>query len=143
MPSHVIYIDDSGTKEYADDPNEYEKSRRGRSRHFLFCGVLTTTAHAGVFRDRIIALKQKCFRASDVEVKSNWLRIPDERQKRYLDKYGITEDQLTDFVDAYYDLINDSDISLIAAVVDKRHMQEKYPKPWYTPAIAYELLLQR
>jgi hypothetical protein len=31
----------------------------------------------------------------------------------------------------------------IAAVIDKKHMQETYPVLWYVPAVAYDLLLQR
>lgn len=141
--THVLYVDDSGTKEYADDPNEYDKSLRGNTRYFLFCGVLCTTVSAGNFRDQIVDLKTKHFGDKDVEVKSNWLRNPVQRQKRYLDAYQITESGLLDFVNEYYGLISFADISFIAAIVDKKHTQEKYPKPWYAPAIAYELLLHR
>ena len=36
-----------------------------------------------------------------------------------------------------------SEIMLIASVIDKVAMQNRYPEPWYPPAIAYETLLQR
>lgn len=141
--SHVLYIDDSGTKEYANDPDEYDKSLRGNTRYFLFCGVLCTTVAAGNFKDQIVALKSQYFGTAEVEVKSNWLRNPKERQKRYLDAYPISQERLTDFVNQYYDLISKAEISFIAAVVDKKHAQEKYPNPYYAPAISYELLLHR
>jgi len=34
-------------------------------------------------------------------------------------------------------------LRLFAAVVDKVHVAEDYTSPWYAPAIAYEILLQR
>ena len=68
---------------------------------------------------------------------------PARRQQLYLDPFQITESGLTDFVNEYYGLISAADISFIAAIVDKRHMQEKYPNPWYAPSIAYEIVLHR
>jgi len=46
-------------------------------------------------------------------------------------------------VKIYYELISAADIKLMAAVVDKQHMQEDYDNLWYAPALAYEFLLQR
>jgi hypothetical protein len=143
MPSHVLYIDDSGTKEYATDPVEYENSRSGKSRYFVFGGVLATTVAAGNLRDAIVGLKKNYFGTSEIEVKSNWLRIPYERQRRYIDKYGITDDRLRLFMDDFYSVINGADILFIASVIDKKHMQDVYPQPWYAPAVAYDLILQR
>ncbi|HVG35539.1 MAG TPA: DUF3800 domain-containing protein [Pyrinomonadaceae bacterium] len=143
MPTHVLYIDDSGTKEYASRPEDYRLARRGNSRYFVFCGALLTTAEAGRLRDRIVELKIEYFRRGDVEIKSNWLRIPYERQKRYLDKYSVSEERVRRFVDDYYKAINEFDLMFVAAIVDKLHMQEIYPRPWYAPAVAYELILQR
>ncbi len=143
MPTHVLYIDDSGTKEYADNPADYDLSRRGKSRFFVFCGALLTTAEAGRLSNTIIKLKLDCFSEEAVEIKSNWLRISSERKRRYLDPYDITDARLTEFMDSYYDAINASDLMFIAAVVDKQHMQETYPRPHYAPAVAYELVMQR
>lgn len=143
MPTHVVYIDDSGTKEYADRPEDYNLSRRGNSRYFVFCGALMTTAAAGLLRDKLVGLKTGCFGRGEVEVKSNWLRIPHERERRYLAPYRLTEDRLKRFVDDYYAAVVEAELMFIAAVVDKLHMQEIYPRPWYAPAVAYELILQR
>lgn len=47
-------------------------------------------------------------------------------------------------MEEYYCIIKETDLQLIAAVVDKAQMQEKYgERAWYAPAAAYEFLLQR
>lgn len=142
MPTDVIYIDDSGTKEYASNPAEYA-GPRGKSRYFVFCGLLISVAEAGVLTNQIKQEKLSTFGTALVEIKSNWLRIPRERQNRYLDPHGIDDAALDQFVSNIYGLVKASDLKFIAAVVDKLHVQEDYPQPWYAPAIAYELVLQR
>lgn len=140
MPSHVLYIDDSGTKEYAADPSRYG---RGTSANFVFAGLLTTTANAGQLVSRIVQLKYEVFGDENVEMKSSWLRNPNERQKRYLTPYFLTEEELTAFVERYYQTFLQADLVFLASVVNKIDMQTKYPEPWYPPAVAYDALLQR
>ena len=143
MLTHALYIDDSGTKEYAETPDEYER-RRGKSRYFVFCGALMTIPEAGRLSNKLIDLKLNCFGDETVEIKSNWLRIPQERRQRYLDPFGLTDDELNQFIEDYHNVfINESQFKFIAAIVDKLHMQEDYGNPWYAPAVAYELVLQR
>lgn len=144
MPTHVLYVDDSGTKEYAADPTHYA-GPRGNSRHFVFCGSLVTIAEASRLTGKIAALKVEHFGDDTVEVKSNWLRIPHERKRHYLEPYDLTDADLDLFIKEYYDLIvDDSEVVFIASVIDKQHMQEDYGlTPWYAPAVAYELLMQR
>lgn len=139
-PTHVVYIDDSGTKEYASTSDQYGT---GVSRYFVFGSVLLTTAESGSLVKRIRAAKVESFGTNDVEIKSNWLRMPKERKARYLDAHGISEKGLTEFVEKLYSIIGESDLCVIAAVIDKVHMQAKYPRPWYPPAAAYEVLMQR
>ena len=137
-----LYIDDSGTKEYASDPSAY--SRTGNTRYFAFGGVLLDRIAASKLGSSIANEKRATFGTDAVEVKSNWLRMPNERRKHYLEPYRLTELELTAFVERYYGLIADSELQLVAAVIDKVHMQEDYPSsPWYAPTVAYELLLQR
>ena len=144
MPTHIIYIDDSGTKEYADDPNEYDNSRSGKSRYFVFGGLLVTPLSASRLSNDIVHLKIGCFGTKDVEIKSHWVRRPEHREKRYLDRYNISERRFRQFIDDYYKLINETELSFLAGVVDKRHMQEKYSfNLWYAPAVAFEVLMQR
>lgn len=141
MPSYVVYIDDSGTKEYADTLEEY--GMVGKSQHFVFGAVLISEVESGNLVTEIRTLKTEFFGSDTVEIKSNWLRIPKECKRRYLEPYGLTGEDLTHFVNAYYDIISTSDLKLLAVVVDKVQVQERYPKPYYAPAIAYEVLMQR
>lgn len=140
-PTHNLYVDDSGTKEYADD-GQY-KITGGKTPYFVFGGVLLTPAEAGAVAKSMRNLKLNAFGTPDVEIKANWLRIAHERESRYLDKYGIAADELRDFVDEVYALLNRCDCKLVACVVNKAEVQEQYKKPHYAPAIAYDLLLQR
>lgn len=142
MRNFSLYVDDSGTKEYATRGEAYGRAG-GKSRYFVFGGLLIDSDLAGPFFDRIAVLKQRVFGTTGVEIKSNWLRIPKERGRRYLTPYDLTEDRLTAFVNDYYEIIGSTNLQLLAAVVDKEHMQQKYPTPWYAPAAAYEFLLQR
>ena len=141
--THVLFIDDSGTKEYATSPQDYNIGGRGNSRYFLFCGVLVSMGTSGILTNEIIQAKLRCFADDTVEIKSNWLRIPLEQQRRYFEPYGITADRLSAFTEEYYEIINNADLMLIASIVDKLQMQEDYPNPWYAPAVAYETMLLR
>lgn len=141
--SHVLFIDDSGTKDYSSDPAKYNLAGRGSSRYFIFCGVLVSMTAATVLTSEIIRLKLEYFGDDTVEIKSNWLRMPHERQAHYLDVYEISEDELQAFVENLYEVLLKAELVLIASVVDKLQMQEDYERPWYAPAVAYETLLLR
>src|SRR5690606_31590476 len=143
VQTHVLFIDDSGTKEYAVDKNQYNIRGRGNSRYFVFCGILVSMKSSGIFSNEIIQAKLKHFRDDTVEIKSNWLRFPSEQKARYLDPYEMTTESLTEFTEEYYDIINRCDHKIIASVIDKLQMQEHYPNPFYPPAVAYETLLLR
>ncbi len=143
MPVLQLYGDDSGTREY--DPNRnYETS--GKSRYFVYGALLMEERDASLFVARLRELKQIVFGTADVEVKSNWLRMPMEAEKRYLQPFHLTPVQLTAFVDDYYRLIDGAPLRFLGSIVDKLHMQETYEsprEPWYAPTVAYEVLLQR
>jgi hypothetical protein len=141
--THVLYIDDSGTKEYETDPNRYNLHGRGNSRYFVLCGVLVTINQATKLSLEIRNLKIKHFGDDVVEIKSNWLRIPAEQQRRYCEPFGVDVESINNFTDEFYELIGKFDLMLIASVVDKLQLQENYQNPWYAPTVAYETLLMR
>lgn len=142
MARYFLFIDDSGTKEYASAGEQY--GRTGKSRFFVFGGVLLAEDVAAQLAQRIADLKRGAFGRPDVELKSNWLRIPKERSARYLDRFSISSGTLDSLVEQVYDAVVDTDLQLLAAVVDKAHMQERYgTHAWYAPAVAYDCLLQR
>jgi hypothetical protein len=144
MAHFRLYVDDSGTKEYAANPAAY--TRTGNTRYFVFGALLVGEDSAAALAAEIANLKRSTFGTADVEVKSNWLRIPKERARHYAAPFGVSDPQLDGFVEAFYDVVAAAPVQLVAVVVDKVHMQEDYapPKtPWYAPAVAYEVLLQR
>jgi hypothetical protein len=139
MP-YDLFVDDSGNREY-DDNRDYETS--GKHRHFAYGSILLPQASTTRLIARFRQQKIDTFKTPDVEIKSNWLRHPKERLTRYLDPFGITNEELNAFGESCYTLIGESDLVLIGVAVDKLHMQERYPKPWYAPTAAYEFLMQR
>jgi hypothetical protein len=59
MPTHLLYIDDSGTEEYAASPDEYDRS--GNTRYFVFGGVLIAQENIEALRNDIQRLKTEVF----------------------------------------------------------------------------------
>jgi hypothetical protein len=138
---HLLYIDDSGTKEYSPS-GQYQKGG-GITPYFVFGGLIVTPAVAGYLTRRMHELKANFFGSKDVEIKANWLRVQKEREKRYLEPFRVSENSLTVFSEHLYELIAFTDCTLIACVVNKAEVQKKYPQPHYTPSIAYDCVLQR
>lgn len=139
--THLLYVDDSGTKEYSPT-RDYDTG--GNTRHFVFAGAFLTRNEARRITEQLRSLKRAVFKTENVEIKSNWLRLRLERQARFLRKFGLSEADLSSFVERYYGTILTSDLVLIGCVVDKVHMQEQYgDNAWYPAAAAYELLVQR
>ena len=81
LTNYQLFVDDSGTREY--DPDRVYHRTGGKSRHFVYGGVLVEQRAASLLAASLQQLKRLTFRATDVEVKTNWLRMPDERRTRY------------------------------------------------------------
>ena len=128
-----MYVDDSGEKEYGPQT----------SRHFVYAGVVLSASDEPAFNAEIASAKQECFGRTDVELKSNWLRIPHERAKRYLTIDGVTDAKIAALVDRIYSWAAKADLQFVAAVIDKPQMQAKYKMPWHPSTTAYLFLLQR
>lgn len=134
MQSVRIFLDDSGQKEYGP----------ATSRYFVYAGAIVETANEDAVSERFADLKARVFGDPKVEIKSNWMRQPKERRKRYLDPYGVSGAKFDAFVEDWYDLMSSDDLSYLAAVVDKPQMRARYDKAaWYPSATAYRFLLQR
>src|SRR2546426_11241373 len=133
-PIYRMYVDDSGEKEYG------EKT----SRYFVYAGVVVAAANEAQFNQVIADAKQTCFGRTDVELKSNWLRIRRERERRYLSLDGVTDAKLTAMVKTIYAWAVAADLQFVAAVIDKPQMKAKYgASAWHPSATAYLFLLQR
>jgi hypothetical protein len=140
---YVLYVDDSGTKDYPGTVLEFKKPNPGCSRYFVWGAVLLRTDVRDTLANEISHLKMSIFGVHSVEIKSNWLRIPKERKRRYLEPYCLEDWQLDDFVDQYYEAIINTDCQFIAIVVDKLHMMERYTSPFDPAWVAYDYLLDR
>lgn len=140
MASHLLFVDDSGTKEYVPSVELHGKSI---SRSLVFGGVLLPARAAGAITSEMVSLKIQAFGSPHIEIKSNCLRIPRETKRKYLDEFEVSKQEIDAFVQAHYDIVRKADLVLLAGVVDKVHMQEDHRDPWYAPAEAYEVLLQR
>jgi hypothetical protein len=105
--THVLYVDDSGTKEYA--PSGGYGS--GNTRYFVFGGPFLTVEQAKGLTAQIRHLKEETFRTSKVKIKSNWLRLENERTSRYLRRFGLSDARLTSFVQQYYQAILDGELT--------------------------------
>ncbi len=82
------------------------------------------------------------FELADCEVKSNWLRIPTEREKRSPFLRALAPADLQRLTDVYFSQVAKRNAVVIASVIDKRYL---YPGTTQERlhTIAYEFLLER
>ena len=125
-----IYIDDSGEKEYT-----------GTSRHFVYAGCVVAAEDQDAIINRLRQAKEKVFGTADVEVKANWILQPRERERRYFEPFGITAEGLDSFTDDWYEIMAGSEMTYVAAVIDKIQMQDKYIILHNPSPTAYQYLL--
>jgi hypothetical protein len=139
--SSFFFIDDSGSKEwdipYAKDFVDHPPSRTSANRlfweknYFVLTGLYIPQELVAELNPLINDLKKQFFGTKHVEIKSVHLRNPEKRKKYYLDPFGISEDQLRNFIeDHWYKLFEDhkDGIQLQAFVLDKRYYKNKRPE---------------
>ncbi|PIR77837.1 MAG: hypothetical protein COU30_00290 [Candidatus Magasanikbacteria bacterium CG10_big_fil_rev_8_21_14_0_10_38_6] len=128
---YKIFIDDSGKKEYItpysrdfveNAPLFEDYEQFWRDNYFVLCGVRVAEKYLGEINHKINAIKKRCFSTHKVELKSDWLRNPHQREKHYIDPFGVTAEQLTACVDSIYELLYEyrEQMKLLAVVFDKR-----------------------
>jgi hypothetical protein len=127
------FLDESGQREYG----------RETDRYYVVAGVIAVRFLADRYDAELSGIKRLFFGDPSVELKSNWLRQPHERKKRYIDPYGITKARVKEFTDAFYEWLLKTKLRVIAGVVDKHQMQKVYPHPHYPSAVGYNIFLQR
>lgn len=129
---YLFYLDESG-----------ERDMNNASRYFVLCGLGVPISDWRTMATEVMALKRTYFGDVNVEVKSNWLRQPNERRRRYLDPYGVTQDDVVEFTGKLYDIIESHDVVLMASVIDKERMRMQYANPVSPTEMSYELLFER
>jgi len=127
-------MDDSGYKEYIDEYNAVSLNTPGRMdrrfwerNYFVLAAVIVPNSVLSAVNRRMVGLKQLSFGSSLVEVKSDWLRNPYQRKKRYLEPYGISDAGLNAFginVTRVFEEFR-QELQLIACVFDKRYYRQR------------------
>jgi len=129
---YLFYLDESGEREYESG-----------GKYFVLCALGVPVDQWRALNNDVLTLKNTYFQDPSVEIKSNWLRIPKEREKRYLSRYPISEAELAEFVEKLYDALLSYNVTLIATVIDKEQMQEQYKQPQSPSSLAYRLIFER
>lgn len=141
MSESFFFVDDSGSKEW-ETPYAFEFTKKPparndanlkfwRGNYFVLAGVYISKEAIAKINPEIIAMKAEFFGTKFVEIKSEWLRNPHQRRKRYLEPYGKTEEELKKFVEEkWYGLFEKyvSEIQIQAFVLDKRFYNTKREK---------------
>lgn len=132
----LFYIDDSGQVDYNPKASEY----------FVYNALGFDSSKWNEINQQVVELKQKVFETPNselLEIKSNWIRIPKEREKRwYLKK--LAGEELKELSIGLLDIILNNDVTMIATVINKNNMLKEYGQKAYHPNIyAMELLLER
>lgn len=133
---YKVFVDDSGNKnyitpyssEFIKNPPLFDKYEQfWRDNYFVLCGVRISQSNLGKINDEINSLKEKTFGTHHIEIKSDWLRNPFKRTRRYLEKFKVAENELTSFVNQIYGVIEKyrKELKLIAVVFDKRFYGDK------------------
>lgn len=134
MPdSYVAYCDESGQRNYGTATDQY----------FVIAAVALPTTEATHLEDELRGLKRAFWGSPDIEIKSNWIRQPTERQKHYTDPCGISVKDIDALICALYRWLHKAPLCFFAGIVDKPMMTTKYSDPHYPGAVAYTILLQR
>lgn len=127
------FLDESGQRDYGPRTDRY----------FVVAGAIARCENCDTYEIELCGVKRAFFGSPYVEIKSRWLRHPGERKKRYLDTYGISQAKLETFVEALYDWLCSTRITIIAGVVDKKQMEARYTYPHSPSAVGYHIFLQR
>lgn len=135
MPSsYVIFCDESGQRDYGPGTDDY----------FVVAGVVVDALEASHLENELRGLKRAFWGKPDIEIKSNWLRQPAERQKRYTEPHGIGLPEIEKLMSAVYAWLANTPIVFLAGVVDKPLMKKNYgDNAHYAGGVAYDIILQR
>ena len=133
---YLFYIDDSGQIDYSQQTSKY----------FVFNALGFESSEWQSINQQIVDLKKSILKTPNaelLEIKSNWLRIPKEREKHwYLDKLKTSE--LKSLTDGLFNIVLNNNTTLIASVINKDNMLKEYGQKAFKPNIyAMELLLER
>ena len=82
------------------------------------------------------------FDLADCEVKSNWIRIENERKKRSSFLHALHDEDLERLTETYFQQILNNNMAIMAVVIDKRYLRDHMTHEILHKK-AYELVLER
>ncbi len=129
--TYLFYVDDSGQRDGPDVD------------YFVLGSVGVPMNEWHSLNRQITDLKWSYFRDPGVEMKSTWLRSPREKQKRYLSRFNISNQELDDFVRAVYDAILSHEVQIVAAVIDRARFPIRCRTGETPLSMAYTILFER
>lgn len=129
-----IWIDDTGEKEYGPKTGRF----------FAYVGVAVRKHREEQVAESFNDLKRMILGTDKPEIKSNWLRIPKEVQRRYVEPFDLDVRDVDAFSKAFYSWLSHQPVMLLASVVDKELMEQKHgASKNYASSTSYEYLMQR
>lgn len=132
---YKLFVDDSWSKDYINIYSEDLKNNLPEwnddnlawldSNFFALCWIHIKNEYIKDIDLEIKELKEKYFKRKDIEIKSTYLRNSKNRKKYYLDKYNIKNEDINNFWEDIYKILEKhKDKFLIFWVVfDKRHFK--------------------
>ena len=82
------------------------------------------------------------FELADCEVKSNWVRVRTEREKRSPFLHALDRDDMTSLTEAYFRQVAERHTVIMSSVIDKRYLNS-FVTHETLHTTAYEFLLER
>lgn len=138
MAKNFLFIDDSGSKQwitpYAYQFAEKPPARTDQNRvfwqdnYFVLAGLHISDELVAKLNPMLNDAKKKYFGTKHVEIRSVNLRNPEKQKKYYIDEFGITKEQLTDFIDNHWYKVfvdHQDEIQLQAFILDKRYYKNQ------------------
>lgn len=133
---YKVFVDDSGWKEYinpysrdhiSSPPDSDTYPDFWRKNYFVLGGIRINKVYLDSLNQEINDLKIQYFGTKDVEIKSDWLRNPHQRKKRYLKPFKISINHLNKFGETILSLVPNHvrEIKIFATVFDKRYFGDK------------------
>jgi hypothetical protein len=118
---YFFYVDESGNRDPNSDDYIYVLTAIGLHEYQWKRFYQHITNYKRSLISRINHDQHIRLNLSDCEMKSNWIRIPSERDKHKFLKH-LSEEELRNLITKYYSRLDYHHIVLIAIIIDKREL---------------------
>lgn len=132
---HFFYIEDTGTRDPEVVVNAEDKQGASSDHLYVMTAVGISEFHWRQFDKRISRVKMQFLKylyqkkrlqldLTDCEIKSTWMRIPQERKKKSKYLSSLSDEQLSELSDAFYQELETEKLTLFSVVIDKRELRQ-------------------